>query len=82
MDEFDIKMTKTLEGEVEQVCDYSKGIWDKGHTQGRILGREEGTEKILRLIDLMVENGEADKIPELSRSPKFLDEMLVKYQLA
>ncbi len=65
--EFDIKMTKTLEGEVEQVCDYSNGIWDKGHAQGRVLGREEGREeereKMLRLIDLMVENGEADRIP-------------------
>ena len=70
-------MRKALEGEVEQVCDYSKGIWDKGHAQGR----EEGTEKILRLIDLMVENGEADKISGLSKSPEFLDEMLVKYQL-
>lgn len=63
------------------MCDYSKGIWDKWHAQGRILGREEGTEKILRLIDLMVENGEADRVPGLSQSPEFLDEMLVKYQL-
>ena len=59
------------------MCDYSNGIWDKGHAQGR----EEEREKLLRLIDLMVANGEADRIPELSRSPEFLDEMLVKYQL-
>ena len=60
------------------MCDYSNGIWDKGHAQGR----EEEREKLLRLIDLMVANGEAERLPGLSHSPDFLDEMLVKYQLA
>lgn len=81
VNEFDIKMTKSLEGEVEQVCDYSNGIWDKGHTQGRLLGREEEREMLFRLIDLMAADGEAGRIPKLSQSPEFLDEMLEKYQL-
>ena len=53
-----------------------------GRQEGREVGRQEGRKKMLHLIDLMVENGEVDRIPKLSKSPEFLEEMLVKYQLA
>ena len=83
VNEFDIKMTKTLEGEVEQVCDYSKGIWDKGHaqghTQGRILGREEGRdEERARGIQLMVESCQ-----ELGASIEVaIKQLMMKYELS
>ena len=34
MEEFDIPMTEQIEGEVEQMCNYSEGIWDAGKQEG------------------------------------------------
>ena len=74
INEFDIKMTKTLEGEVEQVCDYSSGIWNKGHTQGRLLGREEEREAGIRsLVECCQEIGVTVEVA--------ITQLVNKYQL-
>ena len=49
-EDYDIRMTQTLEEEVSQMCDLSKGIWDKamaegeakGEARGKAVGRAEG----------------------------------------
>ena len=41
-EDYDIPMTQTLTEEVSQMCDLSKGIWDKAMTEGRAAGRAEG----------------------------------------
>lgn len=40
--EYNIKMTKTIEGEVLDMCNISDGIYNKGLEQGRKQGREQG----------------------------------------
>ncbi len=37
-DDFDIKMTRTLESEVQSMCNLSKGIEEKGRQEGMIDG--------------------------------------------
>lgn len=43
--------------------------------------REEGEQRLLRLISCMSASGEAEQIPELSTNEHFLKEMLKKYNL-
>ena len=41
-DEFDIPMTETLETEVQQMCNLSEGVLERGLAKGRAEGRAEG----------------------------------------
>lgn len=43
--DFDIKMTQTLESEVHSMCNLSKGIEEKGRQEGRREGRQEGRQE-------------------------------------
>ena len=53
-----------------------------GLAQGIAKGCAANQAKMLRLIQLMADNGEADLIPRLSTESQFLDEMYRKYQLS
>lgn len=62
-EDYDIRMTQTLE-EVSQMCDLSKGIWDKamaegeakGEARGKAVGRAEGkAEGILTSLKSLME---------------------------
>ena len=44
-EEFDIKMTRKLEREVAQMCDYSKGVMSRGFERGIEKGIERGIER-------------------------------------
>ncbi len=44
-------------------------------------GRQEGQENMLKLINLMCENGQSSEIPRLGKEPEFLKEMLEKYNM-
>ena len=63
-EDYDIRMTQTLEEEVSQMCDLSKGIWDKamaegeakGEARGKAVGRAEGkAEGILTSLKSLME---------------------------
>ena len=43
--DFDIKMTRTLESEVQSMCNLSKGIEEKGRQEGRQEGIQEGIQE-------------------------------------
>lgn len=53
----------------------------KGLQEGRQEGLQEGQNRLLKLMNSMVEAGEAEQLPRLSKEPAFLQEMLKKYQL-
>ncbi len=40
--EFDFEMNDSMEGEMEQMCNLSIGVWEKGREKGRLEGRAEG----------------------------------------
>lgn len=44
-------------------------------------GREEGREKLLQLMNSMIADGEADKLPFLSKDAGFLQKMFEKYHI-
>lgn len=44
-------------------------------------GREEGQQRILKVMECMIASGEAEKIPELTKDETFLEQMLKKYSL-
>ena len=48
---------------------------------GQKIGREEGRNQTLVIIDKMVADGMADQIPRLSKEPGFFEEMMEKYGL-
>ncbi len=69
--DFDIPMTKTLDREVNLMCNLSKGVWEKG----RVAGMEEGVLKDIRnLMKTMKLSSDqamqALQIPE-SEQPRF-----------
>lgn len=68
-DDFGIKMTKTLESEVQDLCNLSKGVEEKGIAIGIELEREAGTlRSIKNLMDTLKLTAEqamaALKVPE------------------
>lgn len=55
--EFGIAMTKTMEGEILEMCNLSKGIEDKGFQRGVIQGIEQGIEQgMLLAIQSLMKN--------------------------
>jgi len=42
--DFDIPMTQTLERTVDVMCNFSKGVWEKGMEAGREVGMKAGME--------------------------------------
>lgn len=79
--DFNIPMTQTLEAEVEQLCNLSQGVEERGRIKGRAEGRAEGrTEGLLASIrNLMASMGwsaeqamDALKVPSGDR-PKYAD---------
>lgn len=46
--EFKMPMTEELEGEVEEMCNLSKGVWEKGIEQGIERGLSRGVERGMR----------------------------------
>ncbi len=55
--------------------------YETGRSVGYETGRTEGQARLLRLISLMTEAGEADQIARLEREPEFLEQMLTKHDL-
>ena len=72
-EEFHIKMTRKLEKEMMEMCNYSKGVLERGIEQGIERGIEQGIENFFRnLMDSMNwtedQAMEALKIPEQQRN--------------
>lgn len=44
-------------------------------------GEEKGQQKVIQLVNCMIQNGETDQIARLNQEPEFLQAMLEKYQL-
>lgn len=44
-------------------------------------GEEKGQQRVIQLVNCMIQNGETDQIPRLNQEPEFLQAMLEKYQL-
>lgn len=44
-------------------------------------GRQEGREKLLQLMNSMIADGDADKLPFLSKDAGFLRRMFEKYHI-
>lgn len=44
-------------------------------------GEEKGQQKVIQLVNCMIQNGETDQISRLNQEPEFLQAMLEKYQL-
>ena len=63
------------------MCDGLDRIENRGIEKGKEIGKELGEERMLRLIQRMLENGETELIPELSSKPELLQEMYRKYNL-
>ncbi|MEW4412567.1 Rpn family recombination-promoting nuclease/putative transposase [Clostridium sp. AN503] len=49
--------------------------------EGRLEGLEEGRNKLLQLMNSMIADGDADKLPLLSKDAGFLQEMFEKYHI-
>lgn len=58
-DEFHIAMSKELESEVQNMCDLSQGIYEKGVKQGIERGLNRG---IIGAIEMLREDGKEDKV--------------------
>ena len=54
---------------------------EKGLEKGLEQGLAEGQSRLLRLIDKMVDAGEEELVPRLSKDSALLQEMFEKYQL-
>ena len=72
-DDFDIPMTETLESEVQEMCNLSQGVEEKGRIKGHAEGRAEGI--LVSIRSLMASMGwsmdqamDALRVPETDRS--------------
>ena len=64
-DDFGIKMTKTLEGEVQELCNLSKGVEEKGIAIGIETGTLKAIENLMDTLKLTAEQAMAAlKVPE------------------
>ena len=62
-DEFHIAMSKELESEVQNMCDLSQGIYEKGVKQDIEQGIERGLNRgIIGAIEMLREDGKEDKV--------------------
>ena len=78
-DVFEIKMTKTLESEVQDVCNLSKGVQEKGIAIGVKQGFEQGTlnsiKNLMETLKLTAEQAMvALKVPEADK-PKYVSKL-------
>ena len=78
-DDFEIKMTKTLESEVQDVCNLSKGVQEKGIAIGVKQGFEQGTlnsiKNLMETLKLTAEQAMvALKVPEADK-PKYVSKL-------
>ncbi len=63
-EDFDIPMTRTLESEVSVMCNLSKGVWEKGMTDGLL----SSIQNLMETMKLTVEQAmDALKVPEADR---------------
>ncbi len=68
-EEFGIPMTKKLEGDVDAMCNLSKGVYDKGFDQGISQGVDKG--KIESIKNLMSNSGwDIDKCMDMIDIPE------------
>jgi len=81
-DDFDIKMTQSIEGGISEMCNLSKGIEEKGIAKGIAIGEKNGENAMLKSISGLMEylNVPAEKamtilqIPE-SEQKKYLSQL-------
>lgn len=73
--DFGIKMTKTLESEVLEVCNLSKGVEEKGIAIGIEQGILKSIENLMETLKLSAEQAmEALKVPEADK-PKYASKL-------
>lgn len=66
--EFDIPMTQTIEREVDQMCNLSKGILDKGVDQGKEIMLTENIRNIMNALKIPVDQAmELLNVPDAER---------------
>ena len=77
--EFDLAMTQEMEMEVQNMCNLSEGVWERGMEKGVMKGREEGRTEtlagnlrsLMRSLNLTIEQAMAAlNVPESDR-PKY-----------
>ena len=70
-DDFEIKMTKTLESEVREVCNLSKGVEERGIEKGIL----KSIENLMETLKLSAEQAmTALKVPEEDK-PKYASKL-------
>ena len=58
LQKYGIQSTKSLEGRATDMCNFSKGVLEKGREEGRVEGREEGLQQgVFGLISTLIEMG-------------------------
>ena len=73
--DFGIKMTKTLESEVREVCNLSKGVEEKGIAIGIEQGILKSIENLMETLKLSAEQAmDALKVPEADK-PKYASKL-------
>lgn len=75
--DFDIRMTQSLERTVDDMCDLSKGVWEKGMEAGRKEGAAQtmlnSIKNVMETLGLTIEQAmSALKVPDADR-PKYLE---------
>lgn len=77
--EFDLAMTQEMETEVQNVCNLSEGVWERGMEKGVMKGREEGRTEtlagnlrsLMKSLNLTIDQAmTALNVPEIDR-PKY-----------
>lgn len=76
-----LKESRELEGNFMHLADWLEEERKEGREEGREEGRKEGHDRMLKLIQCMVDGNEQELIPKLATDSMFFEQMLEKYQL-
>lgn len=60
--DYGVPMTKQFESEVEEMCNVSEGVFEKGLEQGLEKGIEHGEVKLSKLIRALLQSGRTEDV--------------------
>ncbi len=91
--EYNIQLSHSEEGEVDRMCNLSLGIakesayrgyslgMEKGRLEGREVGRLEGEQNFGKLIQILIKEGNIEKIQEITDDTALRESLYKKYHI-
>jgi hypothetical protein len=91
--DFNIEMTQELESEVQNMCNLSDGIFELGRQEGRQegerlgrqegerLGRQEGENRVLSLIQQLLEVGRVDDVKRVANDKEYCNLLMKELKI-